>query len=996
MRLTAAIAGLLLLASSAAALDVPVVLTETAGVARSAEPASVGVPLPRGLLADTAKLCVVDPRGAKVPAQFEALMHWFPTDKFPDKAKTIRWVLVDFQADVPANGKAVYRLTDGGPGPAHPDAVQVATRGDVVSIRTGPLAFSVSGNAFRLFEEASLNGKAVIEASSRDGVAVEGMDGKRYTSTKDLVEPPAPGEIPYRGEDAYLKQYTHNPPGKLRAFVEKAGPLRSVVTVEGLVRALGKSEDGYEFVLYNAAGDKVGPIKLPCKDEGLGFRVRIHAYAGKPFVRVFFTQINPRGVSHTATDQERYRSAAYIADACLRPGEFLVEALELSTTLKLTGPARYRFGGARVHAGPLPADGRLALYQDSSAGWIWQTGTDRIYDPVLKKNMEQLGRKTGGVEPPYHEYSDIHYKILTGQDGGTFMGYRLLDAAGKAVASGNRAAGWADVTDGQVGLTAAVRWFWQMVPKSIELDGAGRVTVGLLPRQWGRGHFLDGKTRRTHELLYRFHAEERPAETESAVRAFNAPLVPYCDFDWYLDSGACNLFARPDEKNWLTYEAQISTAVRVGVNPKANVAFDSSFAIEREKDDAFGWQHFGDTSKRGFRGHSQFQEFDSSRCLMMHYWRTGDPAYWREAEVLARFLADIPCFGGGYGHQHPESSHNWIQGLIDYWCTSGDLQARDAIDAMKGFYVNCQNEAAQNWHYNGRNAAYALNGLRQFYELTGDPAWAKAANTCIRSVKQRTRPVSGFYGGNPADFMQHVLCHALGRHAMLTDDEDAVDLLLGLAGYFKPFSGQGGGGDTADCYALATMLTGDPTYLKAAVANNKDSQCADASGPHYRTGTASSKTWSGGIGGYYQVFFYATRHWKPTDTTPPDPVTDLAAAPGEKPGTVTLTWTNTGDDGAKGRAARVQVKFASGEIVELVPWGRDKMDAVVEPQWKDKVNYWYADNATGEPAPAAPGQKQSFTVTGLPSGKTLHFAVKLHDEAGNRGGLSNCVKATVP
>jgi len=125
-------------------------------------------------------------------------------------------------------------------------------------------------------------------------------------------------------------------------------------------------------------------------------------------------------------------------------------------------------------------------------------------------------------------------------------------------------------------------------------------------------------------------------------------------------------------------------------------------------------------------------------------------------------------------------------------------------------------------------------------------------------------------------------------------------------------------------------------------------------------------------------------------------VTDLAAEPGDGPGTVKLTWTNTGDDGKTGRAARVQIKFAPGEIVELVPWGRKGMDAEVEPAWKDKVNFWCADNAIGEPAPAAPGAKQSFTMTGLSSGKTLYFALKLYDEAGNRSALSNCVKVSVP
>jgi len=981
-------------ASGAQALDVPIVLTEAAGVARSADPVSIGVPVPRGLLKDTSRLCVLDAAGAKVPAQFEVLMHWWPTPKYPDAGKSIRWVLVDFQADVPAGGKAAYRLADRGPGPRPTSPVTVQRGADGVAVTTGPLEFTVSSKAFRLFDRVELDGKEVVSAAETDGLCVEGMDGKRYYAGKDLRKPPVLAPTDYRGGyDGWLRGYQHNPPKRLRVTVEKSGPVRTVVMIDGVMQALSAGGD-YGFVVYNAAGEKVGPIRLPCRDEQIGFRIRIHAYAGKPFVRVFHTLINLRGKSHTSTDMNRYRSAAYIADACKQPGRFLIEAMELATTLNLKGPLEYRFGGDAIHAGQLDAGGAVAMYQDSSAGWIWQAAENKIYDPILQANAAYL--KRAGSDKSYYEYSPIHSKILTGQDGCSFMGYRVLDGAGKPVASGNQAAGWADLTDGRVGLTTAVRWFRQMYPKAIELDGSGRVTVGLLPKQWRRGHFLDGKIHRTHELLYRFHGPEASGAAESAARAFNTPLIGYCDFDWYLASGACGLFARPDPKNWPTYEAQIKTAVHVGVNPKIAPAFDSSFAVEREKQAAFGWQHFGDTSKRGFRGHSQFQEFDCSRCVMMHYWRTGDPAFFVEAEVQARWLMGVPCFGGGYGHQHPESSHNWIQGLIDYYCMTGLPEAREGIDAMEGYYRACQNEGHRAWHFNGRNAAYALNGLRQFFELTGDPQWLSAANTCIRSVKRRTRPVSGFYGGNPGSFMSHVLCHALGRYALLTGDEDAVDYLVGLARYFKPYSGRGGGGATGDAYAYATMLTGDRAYLDVAVKNTSDARCAGKDGPHFRTGTASTKTWSGGIGGYYQVLFHALRRHKPADTTPPAAVADLAVEPGDRPGSVTLTWSNTGDDGTTGTAAKVQIKYAPGRIVELIPWSRTRVDAVVEPQWKDTVNFWYAENAAGEPVPGKSGARQSFTLAGLPSGKVLWFVMKVHDEVGNRSKISNCVSVTIP
>jgi hypothetical protein len=1003
MRFNLALAAIALSGATASALDVPINLTETAGQVRMTEPVSVGVPIPRDLLMDTTRLCVLDPSGNKVPAQFEVLMTWFPTAKFSNGKNSIRWVLVDFQADVPANGKATYRLADTGPGPAHPTPViQLKTEREdgALQFSTGPLSLVTSGTTgFRLFEEIKVAGQQVVAAAATDGLLLEGMDKKRYSAGRDLVDPPKPAEIGYRGEDSYLKLNPHNPPQKFRVFVEKSGPLRTVILVDGLMKAMSKDGGEYEFTSCGPTGDKGPVVKLPCRDESLAFRARIVAYAGKPYVRVFFTMINPKGLSHTATDQEKYRAADYIAGGCQEPGNFLIESLELGTTLKLSAPAKYRFGNETVAAGDLKADAAdtATLYQDSSAGWIWQAAEKNIHDPVLVKNAKFMA-DVAKVDKPYFEFDPSQRTILANQDGYSFMGYRLLDRAGQQTGAGNRAAGWVDVSDGKVGLTAMVRHFWQMCPKSLRAGGDGRVTVGILPKEWGRGHFLDGKTRRTHELMYRFHGAEDPAVAPQAAAAFNEPLVAYCDFDWYLNSGACGLFARPDEQNWPLYEAQMKTVVHLDVNPKVNPSRDSSFAIEREKDDAFGWQHFGDTAKRGFRGHSQFQEFDCSRCLLMHFFRTGDPQFFREAEVCARFLANIPCFGGGYGHQHPESSHNWIQGLFDYWCLTGMPEAKEGLDAMEGFYRNCQSEQAGNWHFNGRNAAYALNGLRQYYELTGDETWARAANTCIRSVRQRTRPVSGFFGGNPADFMQHVLADAAGRFALLTGDPDAIDLVLGMSCYFKPFNGQGKGPGTYDTYAFATMLTGDRTYLDAAVKNAKDADSAGPEGPMYRTGTASSKTWSEDLGGRYQVFFHALKEWKPADATPPAGVTDLAAQPGDAAGTVKLTFTNPRDE-KDGAPCRVLVKFAPGEIVDSIPWGRNKMDATVDAAWKDKVNYWYAENARLPPAAmSAPnaGGKQTIVLTDLPRGKTLWFVVRLVDQAGNRGTLSNSVKITVP
>jgi hypothetical protein len=997
---------------AAQTVDVPITLTETTGVARVGDPVSVGVPMPRNLLMNVdRRLCVVDAQGQHVPAQFEALMKWFPTEKYP-KAAGVRWLLVDFQADVPANGKATYRLkrmpAAGSWAKAQPKSpVAVKDAGGMINVSTGPLKFVVNKKQFRLFDKVELNGKTVVEAGATDGMCIEGMGGKRYYASKDLSDPPKLTAADYRGGyDGWLKHTQHNPPQKLRVVVEKAGPVRSVILIDGVMTAqkVGKK---YQFVLFSGAGDKVGPMTYQTRDEQLGFQIRIHAYAGKPFVRVYHTLINLKGKSHTSTDMNRYRSAAYIADSIKSPGNFLVEALELGTSLKLAGPVKVQLGGDKVHAATLKKGEVRKLYQDTAASWPWQVGEEKMIDPVLKANAKWF-KTHPGLEKPYYEYGDIHYKILSGQDGGTFMGYKLYDG-GKELLNGYRAPGWADVSDGNVGMTTAVRWFWKMSPKSIVVDGSGKVTHGILAKEWGRGHMMDGKIHRTHELFYRFHGAEGAGVAEASAKAFEEPLVAHCGFEWYRDSGACNLIAKPDTKKWPQYEQQQATAVHVGLNKKINTALDSSIATEREKNDAFGWQHFGDTPKRGFRGHSQFEEFDTSRCLLMHFFRTGDPAFFRAAEELDRFLMNIPSFGGGYGHQHPESSHNWIQGMIDYWCLTGLPEAKEGIDAMKGYYKNCQSNKAGNWHYNGRNAAYALNGLRQMFEITGEKVWLDALNLNVRDVRKRTRAISGFYGGNPGWFMSYVLIHAAGRYAMLTGDEDAVDLVLGLSGHFKPFSptAKARGLATADAYAYCTMLTGDPHYLKLAARDNNDavSSSCRKHGPAWRTGACSTKTWSGSVGGYGQVFFHALNEWKPKDTAPPAAITDLKAEVGPEAGSVKLTWTNTGDDGTKGAATKLQVKYAPGEIVEYIHWGRTKgvNGRPADPKDNGKVNFWYATNAKGESVPGKPGTVQSMIIKGLPKTvgrrrtpvKAWWIAVKVHDEAGNRSKLSNCVKVVM-
>ena len=166
-----------------------------------------------------------------------------------------------------------------------------------------------------------------------------------------------------------------------------------------------------------------------------------------------------------------------------------------------------------------------------------------------------------------------------------------------------------------------------------------------------------------------------------------------------------------------------------------------------------------------------------------------------------------------------------------------------------------------------------------------------------------------------------------------------------------------------DLYAYAYQQTGDPKYLDAldfAWTSNRN---------HF---------WLG----YFPSSFHMAYGPRP-DRIAPAAVTDLKAI--TAPGQVVLTWTAPGDDGTRGTAAVYQIKHASKPMRDVVPWP-DKRHT--------HVCFWGAENVSDEPAPAAAGTKQRYTIKGLSTG-TYYFALKSRDECGNQSDISNVVAAEV-
>ncbi len=137
--------------ASGTGLSVELTVVERAGTARVAEPVTVGVPLSRAAsITGTGGLRVLDGEGRSLPAQFQVTSRWGGA---PDDASLpIKWLLVDFQADVGARGSSAYRLVDGGGGPPATRLSVTRDDADLLAVSTGTARFSFSRRRFSLFE----------------------------------------------------------------------------------------------------------------------------------------------------------------------------------------------------------------------------------------------------------------------------------------------------------------------------------------------------------------------------------------------------------------------------------------------------------------------------------------------------------------------------------------------------------------------------------------------------------------------------------------------------------------------------------------------------------------------------------------------------------------------------------------------------------------------------------------------------------------------------
>jgi PcRGLX-like N-terminal RIFT barrel domain/PcRGLX-like protein central beta sandwich domain len=894
----------------------PVLLTvqDHARVERKSGHVSSGLPFAPGKLLSSESVKLSDSSGKVMPLQTRILARW------PDGS--VKWLLLDFKASIPAGQKSIYKL-EKGKSPAVSGRIKVTETEKSLLINTGPMQVALNRQGFELFSSVKVKGREILASKNRPGLAVTDLKDQKRDSLTNLAK-------------------------GFKLKVMESGALRTVVRAQGQIQA--------------------------SKDNFLGFTAWYYFYAGDSRVRLFFTIRNLSGSTITATDQRSTADGKFQKVLSEKTGNVTVKAVDLLIpSFAKKDDKTIIIGGDKPHLGDL-SKGGLKLYQDSSASWPWQAGDKAIFDPRLKANQKYMAQHgaEGRKHLPYYEFLDIHYKSLRNKElyvGCTFRGYKVYGADGAETARGERAPGWYQLG----GNTVAVRWFWQLYPKTLDVSKDGSVRLGLWPREWSelsRNHTFAGHIHKTHELLFSFDGASGVPAAEAVYKRFNQRLLATAPPAYYCASGAFNGLLMPEDRatlkdpGYVKWEDWALSAVSSKVNSNCNPSYDSSIEIEREKDDHYGVWHFGDTGKRQWRGFGQYLELDIPYCLAAHYVRTGNRKFFEVLEELERQRQDVPAHGGGYGHQKGESSHYYTSGALLYYYLTGYQFIRQSIKVSHDAFAR-----VAPWHPRSFTITMwsNLDMYREFGEKEGslDQPWNYPAGPWKRAnylenikkdllwLNKKQNPVTGTLPGANNIFMLGLCMDALGRYCQeFPKDSSWRDRCI--AGVSAAMVDQDFSKHTLTSpngFAYGYIFTGKERYLDHGIKLfDSKMRLEDKNWPRYRTGTGSGKHWSEFGHRVTQTLMWARWHRAKYGTPKrPPAITDLSAKKvGDK---FELSWTVP--DFGKDKPDAYIIKLSCLPMGDVLKKG------------DSSVLHWGMAPRVQEKAPAIgqPGQKQTITVS---------------------------------
>jgi hypothetical protein len=400
--------------------------------------------------------------------------------------------------------------------------------------------------------------------------------------------------------------------------------------------------------------------------------------------------------------------------------------------------------------------------------------------------------------------------------------------------------GWLDVTKGDLGVAVGVRWFWQMFPKSLELDG-GTIRVGLFPGAELPLEAFMGISR-THYLTFVFHDRSRaPNDLNDAFAASQRPLRAWAPGKYYCRDTHCFGYAVENDPelfgdDWDKVQSWNNVQLRSVQMLLRKLDGNSYNGFKRDSYGIYAWgdryhwswPKWGQSPRHtiDWRHSWAGNYYDYPNAMIMAFLRTGDKTFLERFFPNAIQVGDVHtvnwhpqkkyigacrycpprnfvALDGGRPYISNEFNHWKSQSVYCHWYLTGDRRSLDHCRVLANAALN-NHDPDSGWAARGIGAH--IIGLWNAYERTGEKEYFdRMKGMAERAMKQFQR---GKYpkGGK---FMWGIANEGLCHYYWASGDPRVIETLK--AGLEK-YSGRSNYPNGALACAMMYRVTGEQKY----------------------------------------------------------------------------------------------------------------------------------------------------------------------------------------
>jgi hypothetical protein len=730
-------------------------VTVTVENAEPGAPVKFGIPFPKGELYSQDRVRVLNARGEEIASQLTTVNTWEPADE------SIKWLWVFFFADESEQ----YQIEYG-------DRVQrtVVTDNPIdfknnqrdngfAEINTGPLFLRVDKGGSGFIDRVQYNPD--MNGFEEEHTVVSGIAGRG--SFLDLLD-----DAGLDTSRAVIHQH----------FIEKgSGPMHAILRIEGEYEYDRDDHENSPFVTY------------------------IHAYAGKPFVRVLHT-ITYTGIP----DQSEPLNGRQHPDIATQTERILSET-ERSLDEGLTQPkdqiASMGFG-LQYHF-----DGEKRFKTALRDGNWWEEGSVSYIEAAIDAG-ETISVFQTGPDPkrlPPVENSSPDERI-----DGFVAKVELPDNIYEA----ERAEGWISLSDDQRGVSIGLKNMIEEFPNELAVDleknrlHAYTWSPNEEPMSFERastnpdagmvGNFAQGITKTT-EMVLNFHSGDEDAESiRKTVNHILNPPVAHAGAEWYSNSGVYGSFAGTDH-NFQDLERSLQYKLQW-------------MLFNQKWEPWYGVFEYGDVMNYFFN-YNWVQWANNEPAMDFQWWfnfmRSGDPDIYRMARAMSRHTMDVdnthwprprwyrgdtntsldwfehemqpeisPYVGIGRRHASQQwisklSAHVWVQGWLASYYLDGYHRGLDVARLTGDYYVR---RVFGDHGLTGRRLYLSVWSLAELYDATKDRVYLDELNDRVDRMLDLQRKQGGRIAIDRYGYSQNYISHGLSKYLQMFDRPDVEQALI--------------------------------------------------------------------------------------------------------------------------------------------------------------------------------------------------------------------------